>query len=119
MSAFADRAALRYGGERRTVTYLADKQGDAPPDKLAHRPGVVVEVAAREALVRAVEEREMALFEHHVRNLAPLLARRVHASRIVRARVDEEDGAWRGTFQRLDEGVEGKTDSLWVVVRVC
>ena len=27
MSAFADRAALRCGGERWTVTYLADKQG--------------------------------------------------------------------------------------------
>ena len=92
--------------------------GGAPLDKLVHRPGVVVEVAACKALVCAVEEREVALFEHHVRNLAPLLMRRVHASWVVRACMDEEDRVRRGTFQRLDEGVEGKTDSLRVIVRV-
>ena len=119
MSAFADRAALRYGGERRTVTYLADKQGDAPPDKLAHRPGVVVEVAARKALIRAIEEREVALLEHHVCNLRPLFPGWVDAGRVVSTCMEKEDRARRGALEGLEEGPECEADRLWVVVRVC
>ena len=60
----------------------------------------------------------MALFEHHVRDLAPLLARRVDARRVVRARVDEEHRARRRTLERRDVRVEREPDRLGVVVRV-
>ena len=102
----------------RARTHLADEHGDAPPDELAHGPGVVVQVAAREALVGTVEERKVALFEHHIRDLAPLFLRRIDARRVVRARVDEEHRARRRALERRDVRVEREPDRLRVVVRV-
>ena len=101
------------------MTHLADQQRHIAPDKFAHRPGVVVEITARKALVGAVEEREVALLEHYVRDLTPLLAGRVDPSGVVRAGMDEENGARRGVLERLDVWVERETDGLRVVVRIC
>lgn len=97
---------------------LAYEQGDRLGDKLTDRPRVVVEVAGREPLVRAVEKGKVLLLLEDLGNLFPLLARRVDAGRVVRARVQEEDGLFRRFPEKVEERRQVEADRFRVVVRV-
>ncbi|KAI0957400.1 hypothetical protein AcW1_005806 [Taiwanofungus camphoratus] len=99
-------------------THLAHQQRHAAPHELAHGPRVRVQVAAREALVRAVEEHKVPPREHDVRDLAPLLLARVHARGVVCARVHEEHGARRCGLERVEVRPEGEPDRGGIVVGV-
>ena len=104
--------------EQKRNTHLAHQQRHLPPHELPHGPRVVVEISAREALVRAVEEHVVALREDDVRDLGPLLARGVDAGRVVRARVKEDDGALGERAQGVEEWLVGEPDRRGVVVGV-
>ena len=65
---------------------------------MADGPGVVFQVAGREALVRAVEEGEVGFLADEGRELGPLVAGGVHARRVVGAGVQQDDAAIRGGF---------------------
>ena len=70
---------------------------EALGDKVADGPRVARQITGRKALVRAVEEREVVALADGRCNLLPLLLRRVYASGVVGARVQEDDGAaWGG-----------------------
>jgi hypothetical protein len=56
--------------------------------------------------------------EEDVRELLPLLARRVDARGVVRARVQEEDAPRRRGLERGDDPVEREPDGRGVEVRV-
>ena len=72
---------------------LRERELVAILEELGHRRAVAHEVARREALVRAVEDREELLLLHEGAELRPLLGRGVDASGVVRARVQQEEGA--------------------------
>lgn len=61
--------------------HLADEHWDPPALHLTNSPGIVVEVARREALVGAVEEGKVLLGENHIHELSPLLLGRVNTLR--------------------------------------
>lgn len=85
---------------------------------VANRSRVARRVTRGEALVRAVKERNVVLRLHHVRNLLPLLDRRVHARRVVRTRVEQEERALWCTLEVADEPREVETARRRLVVRV-
>lgn len=97
---------------------LAHEERHASLDKVPHRPRVVLQIARREALVRAVEEGVVLLGEEDVGNFLPLLACRVDTGGVVRAGVEEEDGLGRGGAEEGEVGVEGEADRLGVVIGV-
>jgi hypothetical protein len=51
-------------------------------------------------------------------NLLPLVAGRVDACGVVRARVEEDDGLGGGCPEKVEEGLEREADRRGVVVRV-
>jgi hypothetical protein len=69
-------------------------------------------------LVSAVKESIVTLLLKDVRNLLPLVPRRVNTSRVVRASVEEEDGLARGGTEEVEEFREGEADVFGVVVGV-
>ena len=97
---------------------LAHEQWDAPLGEVADGPRIVVERAGREALVRGVEEREQATLEEDRDDLLPLFAGRVDSGRVVRARVDEDDGLQGDVAKEREEVVEREADRFRVVVGV-
>lgn len=101
------------------ATYLADQQRDAAFHELAHSPGICIKVAAGEALVGRVEEDVVSALRDNIRNLRPLLARRVDTRGIVCTRVDEEDGAWFCGLEESEVFVERKSNGGRIVVGVC
>jgi hypothetical protein len=87
-------------------------------DKVPDRKGVVVGVARGETLVGHVEEGYVLLVLDEVRQFLPLGVGRVDAGRVVRARVEEDDGALgRGRNVGLHAG-KVEADRLLVEVAV-
>lgn len=99
-------------------TNLANQQWHVPLHKVPHRPRVPIEVPARKALVSTVEEDVVSLLERNIRDRLPLLARGVHARRVVRTRVDEEHRPVGRGPERVREAGVVEADRRWVVVRV-
>lgn len=92
----------RHEEEKRHSTYLTHQHGHTFLDEPPHRPRVLVQISAREALVRTVEERVVVLLQQDVADLLPLLLCGVDARRVVCTRVQEKYRAvWRGV-----EGIE-------------
>jgi len=60
----------------------------------------------------------MTLSQKYIRDLAPLVLRRVHTSWVMRARVQEEYRALRGGLECVDEAAKVEPDGYGVVVRV-
>ncbi len=86
---------------------LRDAQFEALLDEVADRPGVVLEVPGREALVGAVEEGEVLLGADDFGDVGPLGAGGVDAGGVVRAGVQEDDAAFGG-------GVDGRAHAVVV-----
>ena len=59
----------------------------------SNRMSICLSIASSESLVGAVEEGDVTLGFHHLRQLQPLLLARVAAGRVVRAGVDEKHGS--------------------------
>lgn len=87
-------------------------------DKVAQGKGVLVNVARREALVRHVEEGEVAGLLDGLGDLPPLLLRGVHASGVVRAGVEQEDAPLGRLLDVLHHALKVQADGLLVVVPV-
>lgn len=87
-------------------------------DEVAHGPDVAFGVARSEALVRHVEEHEVALLLAHLGDLLPLLLRRIDSRRIVRAHVEQEDRTSGCRVQIRQQTDLVQTDRVRVVVTV-
>lgn len=74
---------------------LRDHELEAAAHELAHRPPVLLDPFA-EALVRDVEEGQVAARRQRVGDLQPLVARQVEAGGVVADALQHEDGAARG-----------------------
>lgn len=87
-------------------------------DEVPDCPCVADEIARGEALIRGVEEGEVVPFPHDCGDLFPLVLGWVYACWVVRAGVEEDDGArWR-CLQRLQHAVEVEAFGLFVEVGV-
>ena len=75
-------------------------------NKDSDRLRITFTIARGEALVRHVEEGEVILRLHDFGNFAPLLRRRIDASRIVRTRVQQEHASVRGVLDVFDHPFE-------------
>lgn len=87
-------------------------------DKVPHGKGVLVDVAAGEALVGHVEEAVVALRLHGGLDLLPLLGRGVDAGRVVRAGVEQEHAALGRGLDVGEQTLEVEADRVLVVVPV-
>jgi len=87
-------------------------------NEVAHREGILVDVAAGEALIGHVEEGEVALLLHGGLDLLPLLRSRVDTSRIVGAGVEQEHAAVGGLFDVRNQALKVKADGILVVIGI-
>lgn len=62
-------------------------------DKVSDGPCVIFKITAGETLVGTIEEGEVLLFSHNLRNIFPLLPRRVDTGRVVGTGVEEDYAA--------------------------
>jgi hypothetical protein len=60
----------------------------------------------------------MSLCEDDISNLSPLFPRGINTGRVVRTSVQEENRAFRGGLEGVDEWLVGEPDRFGVVVRV-
>lgn len=97
---------------------LRQRQTVALLDEQPHRVRVLVRVTAREPLVRHVEERVMALLLEQLADLLPLLLCRVDSSRVVGARVQEDERVFGCGLEVGDQSVKVQSDRVLVVVFV-
>ena len=101
---------------------LGERLGEADVvalgDKVAHGEGVLVDVAAGEALVRHVEEGVVALGLDGRLDLLPLLGGRVDAGGVVGAGVEQEDAALGGLVDVGEHALKVQADGVLVVVGV-
>ena len=97
---------------------LGDAQLEALVDEVADGPGVADEVARGEALVGAVEEGEEAAGAHDGGDLFPLVLGEVDAGGVVRAGVEEDDGAGGGGVEGAEHAGEVEAFGLGVEVGV-
>lgn len=81
-------------------------------------PGIPIQIAARESLIRTIKESIVSLLHKDVGKLAPLVLRWVHTGGIMRASVQEEHRALRGGLERVEEAVKIEPDSRRIIVRV-
>lgn len=100
------------------TTYLADEHRHAKRNKVPHRPGVSVQVAARETLVRRVKEGVVLFRQENIRDGLPLLSCGVDARRIVRAGMQQEHRVLRSILQRRNKSIKIEPDRLRVVIRI-
>lgn len=96
-------------------THLADEHRYTLLFKVPHGLGVVVQISACKPLVCAIEERIMSLLQEDLGELRPLFLRRVDASRVMRACVQEKHGTRRSVQQILLQPLEIKPDILWLL----
>ena len=87
-------------------------------DEVADSVSVFLETAGGETLIGHVEEGEEIVLLHHLRDLVPLLRRRVNTRGVVSARVQQYDGAWLGVCEIADHSVEVESLGLRVIVSV-
>lgn len=98
---------------------LRDAQFHAARGKLTDRPGVVLQIARREALVRRIEKGEYAFALAQAGDFAPLVAGRVDARRVVGAGVQQDHVARCGVgFERVDHASEVERARGCVEVRI-
>lgn len=87
-------------------------------DKVTDSVGVLVRIAGCEPLVCHIEKRKVAAILDGVRDGPPLLGGWINTSRVVCARVEEEDAALRGILNIRNESLDVKSDCLFVVVPI-
>lgn len=87
-------------------------------DKVTDSVGVLVRVAGCEPLVCHIEKRKVAAILDGVGDGPPLLGGWINTSRVVRARVQEEDAALRGILNIRNESLNVKSDCFLVVVPI-
>lgn len=87
-------------------------------DEIAQSEGIVVGVAACEALVSHVEEREVAALLDSLRNSLPLLLRGINTSWIVRTGVEENDAVLGHALDVRNHAIEIEANGLSIVVAV-
>ena len=97
---------------------LRDHHFEALLEKISDGPGVIVEIAARKALVRAIEEGEQPLGAHRLCDLLPLISRGVDAGGVVGAGVQDDDAVFGGGVEGGDHVGEGEALGGFVEVRV-
>lgn len=98
---------------------LGDAQLEAFGDEVADGPGVAGQIAGREALIRAVEEREVVTLANGYGDLLPLVLCRVYARGVVSAGVQEDDGATRGGADAGQHAIDVKALCLGGEVGIC
>lgn len=97
---------------------LAERDLVALFHEVAHGECVAVWITTGETLVCHVKEGEHLLLLDHVRNLLPLLLRWIHACRVVRACMKQNDApAWR-ILQVPQHAFEVQSHGFLVIVRV-
>ena len=97
---------------------LAERDLVALFHEVAHGKCVAVWITTGETLVCHVKEGEHLLLLDHVRNLLPLLLRWIHACRVVRACMKQNDApAWR-ILQVPQHAFEVQSHGFLVIVRV-
>lgn len=87
-------------------------------DKMPHRKGVLVDVAACEALVRHVKEGKVSSILDCLRDLLPLLERRVDSRRIMRTCVEQEHASLGCSFNIAHHPFKVEANRLLIVVSV-
>jgi hypothetical protein len=87
-------------------------------DKVAQGEGVLICVAAGEALVGHVEEGEVVLVLDGLADFLPLLLGRVDTGGVMCAGVEQEDAALGGGLDVGQHAVEVEPDGLLVVVAI-
>mmetsp|Transcript_128273 Transcript_128273/g.251272 ORF Transcript_128273/g.251272 Transcript_128273/m.251272 type:complete len:451 (-) Transcript_128273:18-1370(-) len=98
---------------------LAQVHVEAHGGEEPRREGVLVEGSRSVALVGAVHQGHKLLLHHDFRDLTPLVLRRVHARRVVRASVQQDVRPGRGLLlQRLVHAIEVEATRLRVVIGV-
>jgi hypothetical protein len=78
---------------------------------VTYHPRIPIQIATREPLVRTIKESIVTLLQKDIRKLAPLVLRWVHTGGIMRARVQEEDGALWCSMERVEEALKIEADS--------
>ena len=87
-------------------------------DEHADRECVFVGVSTGKALVGHVKERVVLLLLHHVADLSPLSFRRVDTGRVVGTSMQQDNAAFRSSFDVGNHTVEVEADSVLVVVPI-
>lgn len=91
---------------------LGNAELEALLDEVVHRPGVIFEIAGGEALVGAVEEREMVAGAEDGGQVFPLVAGGVDAGGVVGTGVEEDDAAVGSVLEGGAHAVEVETFGL-------
>ena len=104
---------------RHVLTHLTHEHWDAPADKLPDRPGILIQVAAGETLIRTVEKGEMAFLHQNVGDCAPLVSRRINSCGVMGASVEDDNRPVGCAVKRREEASKVQSVCNRVVIRVC
>ena len=85
------------------MAHLAHKHGNPSTGKLPDRPGVLIQIAAGKALIRAVEKGKVAFLCHDVGDYAPLVSCWVHPCWVMCAGVEDHDRSAGSIVKRGEE----------------
>lgn len=97
---------------------LGNGEFEALLSEVADSPGITVQVAGSETLVRAIEEGEMVAGAHGFGDFDPLLLGRVNTGWIVGTGVEDEDGEMGRGENGSNQAVVVQTTGINVEVRV-
>jgi hypothetical protein len=117
-------SATGIAGLKRTTTNhvlgerLAEHNLVALLDEVTESVGILVGITGGESLVGHVEQREVTASLDGVADRPPLLGSGVNTSGVVRAGVQEEDGAAGSVLDVPQQSIDVETDGLLVVVAV-
>ena len=99
-------------------THLTHKHGDASAGELSDCPGILIQIAAGEALIRTVEECKVTFLHHNVGDCVPLVPRRIHPSGVVGASVENHDRPVGDVTKCREEATKVQPVRNGVVIRV-
>lgn len=97
---------------------LTDQHRDTTFGEFPNGPGILVQIAASETLVGAVEKGVMTLLQHHICDLIPLFLRRVNTGRIMGAGVKEKNRTVWSSGERGEELSASEADCFGIIVLV-
>jgi len=100
------------------MTHLTHKHRDASAGKLSDCPGILIQIAAGETLIRTVKEGEMAFLCHNVGDCVPLASRRIHPCGVMGTSVENHDRPVGGVTKRDEEATKVQSVRNGVVIRV-
>lgn len=98
---------------------LSDEELEALLDEVIDSPSILSKVTRGKTLVSAVEEGEVVLLAHKGSNLLPLLLSGINTSGVVRASMENEDGALRSILESGLQAIEIEALGVFVEVGVC